>query len=355
MTGLSDQTLWIAAGFELAYLLLGLGLLFGHAIWLRWEEHRYASRMSAGRAVLTRAVGGGGLTPEDVTLFRQLPLHRQLALISEWGTNVSGEGAAIVGRLSEQLGLARAAEQMCRSWWWSRRVRGVRTLTVLVEKSEVVPALFQDRSPVVRSQVAYWAASHPTPASIEALLRMLGDPDRFCQFAAMDALHRMGTVVIDPLVHFVTNEKGPQVDLAMSVISTMGDEHFVHVARTMIVAERALTRAFAAKVLGTVGGVGQIDLLLARLEDSVPVVREAAVAAIGGLGHWPVAPRVARLLNDQEWTVRHAAALSLRALGAPGHLFLRRALKGTDRYAVDMARHVLDLPVGHHHPSSRAA
>lgn len=344
MDGPSTGILGVVAVLEMGYLALALGLLFGHAVWLRWEDARYAERMAEGRMVLTRALGAGVLASQDVAVLRRLPVARQAQLISEWGANLSGQGSAIVASLSVELGMVRAAERMCKSRRWAQRVRGIRILTVLAEGSEAVPPLFRDPSPVVRSQVAYWAAMHPTPASIDAMLQMLGDTDRFCRFSAMDALHRMGTAVIDPLVQFVTAERGSHVDLAMAVISVMGDEHFVNVARTMINAQSPVTRAFAAKVLGAVGGVAQIGLLLERLDDPVPIVREAAAMAIGELGHWPVAPRVARLLGDSEWNVRRAAALALRELGAPGHLFLRRTLKGADRYAVDMARHVLDLP-----------
>jgi hypothetical protein len=42
--------------------------------------------------------------------------------------------------------------------------------------------------------------------------------------------------------------------------------------------------------------------------------------------------------------VRREAALALRAIGAPGALFLRRALKGDDAFAADMAQLVMDLP-----------
>lgn len=344
MFQISDDILWIVFLIEAAYMVLALGMLFGHALWLRWDEQRHAADMNAGRSVLTRAVGTGVLGDADVAVLQRVPLNRQVLLVNEWGTNLRGQGAATLSVLSQRLGLVQAAERMCGSWWWSRRVRGIRILTALVEGSAVVPPLFHDPSPVVRAQVAYWAAGHPTAESIQSLLKMLSDPDRFCRFAAMDALHRMGTVVIDPLVQFVTTERGPQVDLAMSVISVMGDEHFLHVAKTMIAAESAVTRAFAAKVLGSVGGVAQVNLLIERLADPVATVREAAVTAIGNLAHWPVAPRVAQLLGDPEWVVRHAAALALRSLGAPGRLFLRQALKGTDRYAVDMARHVLGLP-----------
>jgi hypothetical protein len=42
--------------------------------------------------------------------------------------------------------------------------------------------------------------------------------------------------------------------------------------------------------------------------------------------------------------VRREAGLALRALGAPGVLFLRRYLTDNDHFAVEMARQVRDLP-----------
>jgi HEAT repeat protein len=60
--------------------------------------------------------------------------------------------------------------------------------------------------------------------------------------------------------------------------------------------------------------------------------------------HWQAAAQLAQCLQDSTWRVRRDAGLALRALGAPGALFLRRALKGNDAFAADMSQQVLDLP-----------
>jgi hypothetical protein len=60
--------------------------------------------------------------------------------------------------------------------------------------------------------------------------------------------------------------------------------------------------------------------------------------------HWQAGSLLAKGLCDSTWRVRRQSALALRALGAPGTLFLRRALKGDDRFAADMAQQILDLP-----------
>ncbi|MEP6551019.1 MAG: HEAT repeat domain-containing protein, partial [Gemmatimonadales bacterium] len=73
-------------------------------------------------------------------------------------------------------------------------------------------------------------------------------------------------------------------------------------------------------------------------------VRGAAAHGLGRMQHWQAASSLAECLRDSAWRVRREAGLALRAIGAPGTLFLRRALKGNDGFASDMAQQVLDLP-----------
>jgi HEAT repeat protein len=60
--------------------------------------------------------------------------------------------------------------------------------------------------------------------------------------------------------------------------------------------------------------------------------------------HWQAGSALSDHLGDPSWPVRRQAALALRAIGAPGILFLRRAIKGSDQFAADMSQHILDLP-----------
>ena len=84
--------------------------------------------------------------------------------------------------------------------------------------------------------------------------------------------------------------------------------------------------------------------LCGLLSDPEPDVRAAAAHALARLRHWPAAASLAQLLHDPAWDVRYAAGLSLRALGGPGLLFLRRSTTDADAFAAEMATHVLDLP-----------
>jgi HEAT repeat protein len=96
-------------------------------------------------------------------------------------------------------------------------------------------------------------------------------------------------------------------------------------------------------LLGALGSEDGLTLIAGALDDAQPAVRLAALRALAGLGHWPAAPAVARRLHDTAWDVRRQAALTLRAFGAPGLIFLRRSRDGDDLVASAVARYALDL------------
>lgn len=343
-TWLSGLVPYVLA-FEASYLLVALGLLFGHAAWSLWERRKHEPEREAARLVMMAVIQFGRVTDEHLRVLRRLRFDQQVQVFEEWGTNLSGLSAARISELAGRLGLVAAAESLCRSWRWPRRLKGIRILTLLGEGAAMVPGMANDVSPVVRAQVAYWAALHPTPEKIQVVLRLLKDRDPFCRFAAQDALHRMGTVVVQPLIEFAATEGGTVAEYAMAVAAVMRHESFSEVASSLIRADSATMRALAVKVLGSVGGLKNTGLLLGQLDDSAVRVQVAAAHALGCLRYWQAAPHLARLLTSPQWDVRAAAARALRELGAPGWLFLRRAQRSPDAFAVDMARHVLDLPM----------
>jgi HEAT repeat protein len=97
-------------------------------------------------------------------------------------------------------------------------------------------------------------------------------------------------------------------------------------------------------LLGAIGGAEAAARLIELLSDDDARVRAGAASALGRMRYWQAGSLLAERLRDQRWRVRREAGLALRALGAAGTLFLRKALKGEDRFAADMAEQVLDLP-----------
>jgi HEAT repeat protein len=131
---------------------------------------------------------------------------------------------------------------------------------------------------------------------------------------------------------------------ALDVATRLADTRFLPAALSLSQDEDPVVRARAVRLIGAIGGTEGVAALQAGLGDADAGVRAGAAHALGRLAHWPAAALVAPLLRDQHWGVRREAALALRDMGAPGKLFLRRALSDPDRFAADMARQILDLP-----------
>ena len=171
---------------------------------------------------------------------------------------------------------------------------------------------------------------------------MLDDPGRFVRYTAMDSLIRLRGAAVEPLAGAI--ERSPRPRAALEVAARIGDPRLAGPAQARLDDPDAAVRAWAARVLGGLGGEEHAAAVVERLTDGDAEVRAAAAVALGRLGHWPSAPAVSALLTDPDWNVRRSAALALRALGPSGELLLRRALRVEDAFARDMAQQTLDLP-----------
>ena len=203
--------------------------------------------------------------------------------------------------------------------------------------------LFVDRSPPVRAQAAEWAADHPTPTVVAALLGRLADPATLCRFAVQDSLLRLGTAATAPLAHYLATGRGAEAAPALEVATAIPHADFLMSALTLCHDAHPPTRARAVELAAAIGGAEATAAVVEGLEDSDAGVRAAAARALGRLGHWQGAAGVARLLRDRDWEVRRAAGTALRALGGPGLILLGRARDGDDPDASAMARQVLDV------------
>jgi HEAT repeat protein len=173
---------------------------------------------------------------------------------------------------------------------------------------------------------------------------MLADPATQARFAVQDALLRMGTIVTEPLAAFLETHTGLPAESGLRVAGAIGSSAFLPAAVRLSANDNVGVRIAATNVLGAIGDESSTDRLAGLLKDPDPDVRAAAAHALGRMQHWQSASQLAECLRDSSWQVRREAGLALRAIGAPGALFLRRAIKGDDRFASDMAQQVLDLP-----------
>jgi hypothetical protein len=315
----------------------------GHGLWLQRYQRWSQPLLDQAREALTIALDDPTRSRELLEPFRKLPMRLQIRLFSELLPTLSGEQKQWLTNLGRELRLTTRAERQCRSRWWWRRLRGARLITLLGAREAVMIPLLVDRNPYVRAQAAEWAVNRPDAATVDILLALLSDPDGWCRFAVQDSLLRMGGSVVERLAVYLSTHVGHEVKAPLQIAINIADPRLLPPAIALTHDPISEIRTLAATLLGTLGGAQATEVLTALLADSDPAVRAAATRALGKLSHWPAAATLAALLRDQVWEVRKEAGLALAALGAPGILFLNRALKGNDPFAADMARHVLDL------------
>jgi HEAT repeat protein len=179
---------------------------------------------------------------------------------------------------------------------------------------------------------------------ISAMLKMLADPATQARFAVQDAMLRMGSIVAEPLAAFLETHSGLPAESGLRVAESLAETRFLPAALRHSASEDAGVRIAATSLLGAIGGAAPGERLTELLKDTDSRVRAMAAHGLGRMQHWQAASQLAETLRDRAWRVRRDAALALRAIGAPGALFLRRALKGEDAFAADMAQQILDLP-----------
>ncbi len=328
---------------EFMALVIGVALLVAHAWWWWWYERWSAGRLDAVRTALREALAEGERHLRFTRDFVRLPMRLQIYLLGELAPHLTGSERQALRQLAHQAGLLRKAEQLCRSWFWSRRLFGTKLCALVGHPASVVLPLLADRNASVRAQAVEWAIHRPEPAVVEVLLQMLGDRDGRCRFAAQDTLVRLGHDAIVPLMTFIATADRAGLLGALEVALTMADARLLAPARSLAASPHADVRVRAVLLLGALGSQDGIALVARALDDPEPAVRQAALRALSSLGHWPAAGRVAALLHDPAWDVRRQAALCLRAFGAPGLIYLRRLRDSNDQVASAVARYALDL------------
>ncbi|HEV7839735.1 MAG TPA: HEAT repeat domain-containing protein [Gemmatimonadaceae bacterium] len=337
---LLDIVMWI----ELGLLVLAVVVFFAHGVWLFASQKRFLRDMTAARDSLARVLTRGTVNVEEIEVLRRIPRDAQAAAFLEASRNVTGAGKERLRFVAREIALLDRARKLCENRRWTRRLRGARILARMDVTDPIVEKLLGDSNPAVRAQAAEWAASHPSPGVISIMLTMLADPATQARFAVQDALLRMGSEVVEPLEAFLETHTGSPAESGLRVAEALAETKFLPAALRHSASDEVGVQTAAANLLGAIGGAAAAARLTELLKDPDSLVRAAAAHGLGRMQHWPAAAQLAECLRDPTWRVRRDAGLALRAIGAPGALFLRRALKGNDPFAADMSQQVLDLP-----------
>jgi hypothetical protein len=341
---ISQSLLDIVMLSEIALIAFAVGLYFLHGVWLLLNQRRLLRMTDDARDALVRLVTSGVVEVEQVQSLKKLPHRVQVTAFLEVSRNLSGASKERLRFVAQQVGLLDRARKLCENWLWTRRLRGTRILSSMDVPDPLVLKLLVDPHPAIRAQAAEWAAAQPSVPVITAMLRLLADPATQARFAVQDALLRMGSIAAGPLATFLERNSGRAAEAGLRVAESLAEARFEHAALRLSRTDDVGIRVASAKLLGAVGGAPAAERLTELLRDDASEVRAAAAQSLGRMQHWQAGSLLAEGLRDSTWRVRRQSALALRALGAPGALFLRRATKAEDRFAADMAQQILDLP-----------
>lgn len=329
---------------EIALLVLAVVVFFSHGVWLFLNQRRVLLLTETARESLSRLVTRGTINVEDIALLRRLRQDVQETVFLDTSRNLTGAGKERLRFVAREVSLLDRARKLCESRRWTRRLRGARVLSRMDVPDPVVEKLLADPHPAVRAQAAEWAAAQPSIPIISTMLTMLADPATQARFAVQDALLRMGGIVAEPLAAFLETHSGPQAESGLRVAEALAATGFRPAAMRLSASDDAGVRIAATNLLGAIGDAPSAERLRQLLKDTDSRVRAAGARGLGRMQHWQAASQLAEGLRDAAWQVRRDAGLALRSIGAPGTLFLRRAIKGDDAFAADMAQLVLDLP-----------
>lgn len=339
-TGLLNRVMFV----EIALLVLAVVIYFSHGVWLFLNQRRLRRSTETARESLVRLVTRGTIVVEDIALLRGLRHDVQENVFLELSRSLTGAGKERLRFVAQEVSLLTRARKLCEHRSWTRRLRGTRVLSRMDVADPLVAKLLADPHPAVRAQAAEWAAAQPSLPIISTMLTMLADPATQARFAVQDALLRMGGIVAEPLAAFLETHSGLPAEAGLRVAEALASTSFLPAALRLSGSDDPGARIAATNLLGAIGDAPSAERLRELLKDSDSRVRSAAARGLGRMQHWQAASQLAEGLRDAAWHVRRDAGLALRSIGAPGALFLRRALKGDDAFAADMAQLVLDLP-----------
>jgi HEAT repeat protein len=226
----------------------------------------------------------------------------------------------------------------------SRRSDAARRLGRICDPKAVpeLKELLRDGKEEVREAALYALGRIGNRETLEAMLEALDRGDRWTQEKVAEAVEEAGDESRHLLVELLRNGNPVGRAFAAEVMGRVGGAEEVSCLEEALADEEVDVRARAADSLGKLRHRSSRAALLKALEDPAWQVRSQAVKALGSIGEEKDTPRLVEALRDREWWVRNNAAAALREMGEVGEGPLVEALWDEDRFAWETAAQALE-------------
>ncbi len=171
------------------------------------------------------------------------------------------------------------------------------------------------RSKSKRSGAARRLGRIGDPEAVPVLAELLRDPKEEVREAALFALVRIGTrEALEAMIDALDSGDRWSQEKVAEAMEEAGDESR-HVLVGLLEDDNPLHRAFAAEVMGGIGGEEEAARLVDALTDDEMDVRARAADSLGRMRYHPARPALLRSLEDPAWQVRAQAAKALGRVG----------------------------------------
>lgn len=275
-----------------------------------------------------------------------MPRRVAAEVLLELAADVNGEARRRIRLVAAQAGLSRRIERWTRLRRWHRRAQAAHLLSLLEPTSSAWDQLLSDRHPLVRARAIDSLTSDEIGGFADRILEAFDHDSPAVRSAAQHALVRGGVSCAEPIAELLTRLDEGDCDpdalvLVAEVAAHLPDARVVEALTSFVSHPDPRLRLLVATCLGNGTFAGATDLLAPLLVDGDDAVRAEAARSVGRIGGSALAADVGLLLGDRSWQVRRNAGAALVALGPIGRVVLRCHLEDPDRFARDMALHVL--------------
>ena len=168
----------------------------------------------------------------------------------------------------------------------------------------------------IREEAAVALGECRDPRGVRPLIDALRDSDRAVQTAATQALAAIGEPAVVEVGFCLQDPDVSVQEAAASILSATADARVFEPLTSALLSANWVVRMHAARAMGRLGDSRSVETLVLLLHDTVPAVRDEAVAVLTSIGAPAVAPLVDALGHDN-WRIRLRAAEALCVLRAP--------------------------------------
>lgn len=308
----------------------------------RWEPVFFAAAVSAATVELPR-----------------LRRRDRIAVMTVWlriGDYVSGEAHRRINELGLSLGLGRVAVAVLARPWLRLRLRNPSQVEILLairaaERlhldapwAHLADLVAAGPAPLDRYAARALVAIDPARAAA-AVLPALVRQGRWARHLVEDLIEAGATTAIDAYIALLADAPDDAIPGLALLFDRCGDPRSVVPVRQRLAAASTRDPEALAALLNTlsiIGGAQERDLVRDFVAHPQWFVRMRAAQALGRCGNEHDAATLAVLLTDNTWYTRYHAARAILHLASLGpRRLLELAERSGDRYARDMASHVI--------------